>query len=157
MRLAGFLIIAILLSPFLLFVLFSIRDRMDVRRDQRIEDRCQHIAHLFEDVSGPNHSLARTFLESHRGGAYPYDLFMIEYRGGIHVVDTIWLPVRDFLTASDDDVKQVLADELQRPGKYTIPDWQEAVYQYVMHGKQDVKHKATFSFSALLRKAGLRS
>jgi hypothetical protein len=115
MTCTGILAIAILLSPFVLIVFFAARDRTNVRRDHYIEVRSQHIARLFQEVCNDPHSLTRIYLESNRGDSYPYDLFMIEYRGGKHVVDTIWLPIRHFLRSSDDELKQLLANELSHP------------------------------------------
>jgi hypothetical protein len=95
--------------------------------------------HLFEEVCGQDKALTRVYLQSHKGDGYPYDLFMIEYRGGQHIVDTIWLPVRQFLNADDEDIRQIFASELAHPGKYTIPDWIAALYQYVTHEKHPAR------------------
>jgi hypothetical protein len=156
MTFTGVLVIVILLSPFVFVVVFAAHDRANVRRDRYIEEKSQHIAQLFQDVCDKNQSLARIYLESHRGEPYPYDLFMIEYRGGKHIVDTIWLPIRDFIQASDDELKQVLAAELSQPGKYTIPDWEEAVYEYIIRGKQNSQSKKLSVFRSLLQRARIR-
>jgi len=125
------LCLAILLAPFVMVGFFAVRDRRIERRDERIHARRERLIELFEDVAKEPIFLNRVYLQASDGTAYPYDLFMIEYRGGVHLVDTIWLPVRRFLNASDEELKQLLARELAQPGQYTIPDWQEVLYEWV--------------------------
>lgn len=137
----GIICIGVLLLPFVLLLVLVLRDRFVERRDQQILEKSRQIADLFHEVSSQHRKLTRVYLQSSGGSAYPYDLFMVEYAGGAHPTDTIWLPVRHFLTASDDTLKRVLASELAHPGKYTIPDWQEAVYRYVMREKQNPYQK----------------
>ncbi len=131
----GLICAVFLAAPFVLYVLFALRDRAVERRDQQIEDKCVRLGELFKEVCGPDRMLTRAYLQSHGGSAYPYDLFMIEYRGGAHIVDTIWLPVRQFLDTEDEEIRQIFVSELAQPGTYTIPDWIEALYRYVTHEK----------------------
>lgn len=130
------LCIGLLLLPFVLYVVFAIRDRVIERRDRFIEERRDHLANLFNEVNRTNKKLTRVYLQASDGGGYPYDLFMVEYYGGVHPVDTIWLPVRHFLYASDNELKGILASELTHPGKYTIKDWREAVYEFVLNERR---------------------
>lgn len=137
----GILCIGVLLLPFILFLVFVLRDRLVEKRDDEILERSRQIANLFNEIGRQDRKLTRVYLQASSGDAYPYDLFMIEYAGGAHPTDTIWLPVRHFFNASDDTIKRVLASELAHPGKYTIPDWQEAVYQFVLREKQNPYQK----------------
>lgn len=138
MNVVGLLCITVLVAPFAMIVAFLLRDRWVERRDRRIRDKCQRLADLFEEICGVDKALARAYLQSTGGSAYPYDLFMIEYRGGTHTVDTIWLPVRHFLTASDSQLKQILSQELAQPGPYTIPDWETILYAQLSRQKPTV-------------------
>lgn len=76
---------------------------------------------------------------------------MVEYYGGAHPVDTIWLPVHRFLNARDEIIKRVLASELAHPGQYTIKDWQEAVYQFIKREKQKPTQKQLPAWKKWLR------
>lgn len=137
----GIFCIGLLLLPFVMLGFFILRDRFVERRDRQILEKSWHLEQLFNEVSGQGRKLTRIYLQSSGGSVYPYDLFMIEYSGGAHPTDTIWLPVRHFLNAGDDTLKHMLADELAHPGEYTIKDWQEAVYEFVMRERQNPYQK----------------
>ncbi|MDI9637073.1 hypothetical protein QM565_15065 [Geitlerinema splendidum] len=146
----GLLCLGLLVSPLIIYIVGTRLDRLQEARDQRIQDKCQQIATLFETLDTNGRKLARTYLQASNGDAYPFDLFMIEYYGGEHTVDTIWLPVRDFLNARDDEIKHVLAQELRQPGRYTIRDWTVALYQYVLQHQHEPQRKRTSLWSTLL-------
>lgn len=133
----GILVLLVLTSPLILVLFALARDRSVKQRDQRILDKADRIAALFSEIAGTKYVLIQVYLESSRGTAYPYDMFMIEYYGGAHPADTIWLPTRDYLDAPDDTIRQILANELAHPGHHTIADWTEAVYQYITREKQN--------------------
>lgn len=134
----------ILLLPFILLIVFRLWDWATEKRDARILEKCVHIANLFHEVNQAhtmNRRLTRVYTQSSGGEPYPYDLFMVEYYGGAHLTDTIWLPVRHFLKASDDVIRTILIRELTHPGKYTVKDWQEATYQFIKREQQNPVRK----------------
>ena len=143
-----------LLLPFILRAVLYTLDRMTQRRDARIVQKKRRMAALFHEVIAQHklkRKLTRAYLQSSSGEPYPYDLFMIEYSGGAHVTDTIWLPVRHFLHASDDTLREILHSELTHPGKYTIKDLQEAVYDFVKREKQNPTQRQVPLWKRLLK------
>lgn len=129
-----------LLLPFILHAVLYALDRITQRYDAYVMQKRQKLVALFHEViemKKMKRKLTRVYLQSSGGEPYPYDLFMIEYYGGAHATDTIWLPVRHFLHASDETIKDILSNELAHPGKYTIKDWQEAVYEFIKHERQN--------------------